>query len=142
MKIIDANILLYAVNEDAPQHAKAKGWLERTLSGTEPVGFDWTVLLAFLRLSTRAALFPRPLTLEQAFQTMESWLDQPCVEIVDPAERHLEVLQRLLAPLGSAGNLTADAHLASLALEYGAELCSCDSDFSRFPDLRWTNPLS
>ena len=142
MKIIDANILLYAVNEDAPQHAKAKTWLEGVLSGTEPVGFDWTVLLAFLRLSTRTAVFPRPLTLKQAFDTLQAWLDQPCAEIVDPAESHLDVLRRLLGPLGSAGNLIADAHLASLALEYGAELCSGDSDFGRFPHLRWTNPLS
>jgi len=142
VKIIDANVLLYAVNKDAPQHSKAKDWLERTLSGTEPVGFDRTVLLAFLRLSTRTAIFPRPLTLDQAFETVDSWLGQPCVEVVDPAERHLEVLEKLLSPLGSAGNLIADAHLASLAMEYGAELCSCDSDFGRFPGLRWTNPLA
>lgn len=142
MKIIDANILLYAVNEDAPQHPRAKAWLEQALSGTEPLGFDWTVLLAFLRLSTRTAVFPRPLTLEQAFDIIGSWLDQPNAEIVDPAERHLEVLERLLGPLGTAGNLSSDAHLASLALEYGAELCSCDSDFARFPGLRWTHPLA
>jgi toxin-antitoxin system PIN domain toxin len=142
VKILDTNILLYAVNEDAPQHPKAKAWLERVLSGTEPVGFDWTALLAFLRLSTRTAVFPRPLTLEQAFGTMQSWLDQPCAEIVDPAERHLEVLERLLGPLGSAGNLTSDAQLAALALECGAELCSCDSDFARFAGLRWTHPLA
>ena len=142
MKIVDANLLLYAVNKDAPQHAKASEWLVQTLSGTEPVGFEWTVLLAFLRLSTRTAVFPRPLTPDQAIETMQSWLDQPCSEIVDPAEGHLEVLHRLLAPLGAAGNLTADAHLAAVALEYGAELCSCDSDFSRFPKLRWVNPLA
>ena len=142
MKILDANILLYAVNEDAPQHSKAKAWLERILSGTEPVGFDWTALQAFLRLSTRTVVFPRPLTPAQAFGIMQSWLDQPCAEIVDPPERHLEVLERLLGPLGTAGNLTSDAHLAGLALEYGAELCSCDSDFARFPDLRWTHPLA
>lgn len=142
MKVVDANLLLYAVNEDAPQHPRAKAWLESVLSGTEPLGLDWTVLLAFLRLSTRTAIFSRPLTLPQAFETIESWLDQPCVEILDPAESHLEVLARLLGPLGTAGNLTSDAHLASLALEYGAELCSCDSDFARFPGVRWTNPLA
>ena len=106
------------------------------------MGFDWTVLLAFLRLSTRSAIFPRPLTLPQAFETMRSWLEQPCAEIVDPAERHPEMLETLLLPLGTAGNLSSDAHLAALALEFGAELCSCDSDFSRFPGLRRTNPLA
>lgn len=142
MKIVDANVLLYAVNVDAPLHRKAKAWLETTLSGSEPVGFDWTVLVSFLRLSTRAGVFPRPLPLNEAFESMTRWLDQPCAEIVDPAERHLEVLQQLLSPLGTAGNLVPDAHLAALALEYGAELCSCDSDFARFPGVRWTNPLA
>lgn len=142
MKLVDANVLLYAVNEDAPQHPKARAWLERALSGPEPLGFDWTVLLAFLRLSTRTAVFPRPLTPAQAVDVMSSWLAQPCAEIVDPAERHLEVLGRLLEPLGTAGNLASDAHLAAMAMEYGAELCSCDADFKRFPGLRWTNPLA
>lgn len=142
MKLVDANVLLYAVNEDAPQHAKSRAWLERALSGPEPVAFDWTVLLAFLRLSTRSAVFPRPLSVAQAIEVMQSWLAQPCAEIVDAAEPHLDVLARLLGPLGTAGNLTADAHLAAVALEYGAELCSCDADFSRFPGLRWTNPLA
>ncbi len=142
MKIVDANLLLYAVNEDAPQHAKARPWLEAVLSGPEPVGFDWTVLLAFLRLSTRAGVFPRPLSPDQAIESIASWLDQPCAEVVDSAERHLEVLGMLLRPLGAGGNLVPDAHLAALALEQGAELCSCDSDFGRFPGLRWTNPLA
>jgi hypothetical protein len=141
VKLVDANLLLYAVNEDAPQHRKARAWLEAVLSGTEPVGFDWTVLLAFLRLSTRSAVFPRPLTAAQALELVDSWLAQPCAEIVDPAERHVEVLARLLEPLGTAGNLVSDAHLAALAIEFGAELCSCDADFSRFPGLRWTNPI-
>jgi len=142
VKIVDVNVLLYAVNEDAPQHAKSRAWLEAALSGPEPLGFDWTVLLAFLRLSTRTAVFPRPLTPGQATDVLRSWLDQPCAEVVDPAERHLDVLERLLVPLGTAGNLTSDAHLAALALEFGAELCSCDADFARFPGLRWTNPLA
>lgn len=141
MKLIDANILLYAVNEDAPQHARARKWLERTLSGSEPVAFEWTVLLAFLRLSTRTAVFPKPLTVAQAIGTIRSWLEQPCVEILDPVEAHLDVLEKLLAPLGTAANLTADAHLAALAIEFGADLCSADADFSRFPDLRWVHPL-
>jgi hypothetical protein len=142
MKIVDANVLLYAVNQDAPHHGKAKAWFEAALSGSEPVGFDWTVLLAFLRLSTRPLVFPRPLSLAQAADYVDDWLNQPNAEILDPAERHLDLMRRLLEPLGSAGNLVADAHLAALALEQGAELCSCDSDFARFPGLRWTNPIA
>ena len=142
MKVLDANLLLYAVNEDAPLHGKAKPWFEAVLCGTEPVGLEWTVLLAFLRLSTRRAVFPTPLQLDEAFALIDSWLAQPCVDIVLPTERHLEVLRDLLRPFGAAGNLTSDAHLAAVAVEHGAELCSCDADFARFPGVRWTNPLA
>ncbi|MBM3791797.1 MAG: type II toxin-antitoxin system VapC family toxin [Acidobacteria bacterium] len=142
MKLVDANILLYAVNEDAPLHDRARPWLEAVLSGTEPVAMAWTVLLAFLRLSTRPAIFVRPLELEECFEVIRSWLDQPCVTVVHPTERHAAIMKQLLLPFGTAGNLTGDAHLAALALEYGAELCSCDGDFGRFPGLRWHNPLA
>ena len=141
MKLVDANLLLYAVNEDAPLHAPARRWLEEALSGTETVAFSWGVLLAFLRLSTRAAIFPQPLKIEEAFAVIESWLSQRCATVAHPTERHARLLQDLLLPLGTGGNLTADAHLAALALEHGAELCSCDGDFARFPGLRWVNPL-
>lgn len=142
MKIIDVNLLLYAVNEDAPRHRKAKTWLESALSGTETVGFEWTVLLAFLRLSTRSVVFPNPLLVEEAFALLESWLAQPCTTIVQPSDRHSQVLRDLLEPLGTGGNLTSDAHLAAVAVEHGAELFSCDTDFARFPGVRWTDPLA
>ena len=142
MKIIDANLLLYAVNEDSPRHEQARRWLEGVLSGTESVGFAWTVLLAFLRLTTRAAVFPHPLQPGEAFDLIDSWLGQPCATIVHPTERHAELLRKLLLPLGTAGNLTSDAHLAALAISHGAELCSCDGDFARFEGLRWSDPLA
>jgi len=142
MKLLDVNLLLYAVNEDAPLHRRARTWLEETLSGTETVGLTWIVLLAFLRLSTRAAVFPKPLRAEDAFARIDSWLDQPCVVVLHPTVGHARVLRDLLLPLGTAGNLTSDAHLAAIAIEHGAELCSCDNDFARFPGLRWVNPLA
>ena len=142
MKLVDANLLLYAVNEDAPLHGPARAWLEAALSGTETIAFSWQVLLAFLRLSTRTAFFPRPLGAEEAFAVIDSWLAQPCVTLLNPTEKHARLLRELLLPLGTAGNLTTDAHLAALALEHGAELCSCDSDFARFPGVRWVNPIS
>ena len=141
MKLLDVNLLLYAVNEDSPFHTNAKFWIEEVLSGTEAVAFDWSVLLAFLRLSTRPVVFPKPLKLSEAFVLIESWLSQPCVTVVYPTERHARLLTDLLLPFGTAGNLTTDAHLAALAMEHGAELCSCDADFGRFPGLRWANPL-
>jgi uncharacterized protein len=112
------------------------------LSGAETVAMTWTVLLAFIRLSTRAAVVERPLGVDAAIGLVESWLAQPCVTVVNPTERHAALLRQLLLPLGTAGNLTSDAHLAALAIEHGALLCSCDSDFSRFPGLRWIDPLS
>lgn len=142
MKVLDANLLLYAVNQDAPLHAKAQAWLESALSGAEIIGFAWNVILAFLRLSTRPAVFPHPLQPDEAFELAESWLRQPCSLVVQPGDRHLAILRGLLVPLGTGGNLMSDAHLAALAIEHGAELCTCDMDFSRFPSLRWKNPLT
>ncbi len=142
MKLVDANLLLYAVNRDSPFHVQAKAWLEQALSGTEALAFTWPVLLAFLRLSTRAAVFPRPLTLEQALDLIDSWLDQPCATMLHPGPRHWAILRGLLLPIGTAGNLTSDAHLAAIALEHGAELLSTDRDFARFATLRWVNPLT
>jgi toxin-antitoxin system PIN domain toxin len=142
MRLIDANLLLYAANSDAPLHREAKRWLEDTLAGGQTVAFSWSVILAFLRLTTRPGLFRRPLPVEVAFEVVADRLAQPAATVILPGPRHLAMLRELLQPLGAAGNLTADAHLAALALEHGAELCSCDGDFARFPGLRWINPLA
>jgi toxin-antitoxin system PIN domain toxin len=141
VKAIDANLLLYAVNEDAPPHRRARKWLQAVLSGNEAVGFSWAVLLAFLRVSTKPAVFPRPLTVDEALDLTAEWLEQPCSVVLHPGERHHTILRGLLEQTGTGGNLTSDAHLAALAIEHGAELCSCDADFSRFPGVRWHNPL-
>lgn len=141
MKLPDVNLLLYAYDSRSARHAPAREWLQQTLSGSETVAMAWIVLLAFIRLSTRAAVVEHPLDADTAVGLVESWLAQPCVTVVHPTERHAAVLRELLHPLGTAGNLTSDAHLAALAIEHGAELCSCDSDFSRFSGLRWVDPL-
>lgn len=141
MKIPDVNLLLYAYDSRSPRHGRARAWLEDTLSGSETVGLAWIVLLAFIRLSTRAVVVENPLAVDAALELVESWLDQPCAVVVDPTDRHPVILRELLAPLGTAGNLTSDAHLAALAIEHGATLCSCDGDFARFARLRWQDPL-
>lgn len=141
MRIPDANVLLYAVDATSPRHRPARRWLEEQLSGTETVGFAWVVLLAFLRLSTSPRIFRDPLGPEEALDLIDEWLAQPCATVVHPGARHAAILRELLRPLGTAGNLTTDAHLAALAIEHGAELCSSDADFSRFPGLRWSDPL-
>lgn len=140
MKVVDANVLLAAVNADAADHDLARGWLEAALRGHEAVGFTWTVLLAFLRLSTRRDIFPAPLSVGQAARVIEEWLGAPPAVILDPTARHLHVLRGLLEPLGTGGNLVNDAHLAALAVEHGAEVVSFDTDFGRFPGLRWSSP--
>lgn len=142
MKLTDVNLLLYALDASAPRHRAARRWLEERLSGTETFAFAWAVLLAFLRLSTNPRVFERPLEPTEAFDIIDGWLGQPCATVVHPTDRHPAVLRELLEPLGTAGNLTADAHLAALAIEHGAELCSSDADFSRFPGLRWIDPLA
>jgi toxin-antitoxin system PIN domain toxin len=141
VKLVDLNLLLYAINRDAPGHAAAKVWLEEVLGGDEPVGLPWSVLLGFLRISTQARVLPRPLTVEQAISIVDGWLDLPVVRVLEPGAEHWRILRGLLAETGSAGNLTTDAHLASLAIENGCSLCSTDRDFGRFPRVRWVNPL-
>lgn len=141
MKVPDVNVLLYALDEESPHHDEARQWLEEQLSATEAFGFAWIVVLAFLRLGTNPKVFEHPLTPGEAFDRVDGWLAQPCATMVHPTERHATVLRDLVEPLGTAGNLTTDAHLAALAIEHGAELCSADADFSRFSGLRWTNPL-
>ena len=142
MKIVDANVLLHAVNSADPKHAEARTWLVSALSGSEPIGFAWVALLGFLRLSTRAAVFARPLTIEQAVAALGSWLAAPAAVHLNPTGRHLSLLDGLLRALGTGGNLVTDAHLAALALEHGAEVVSYDTDFARFTGLRWSMPSS
>ena len=140
MRIVDANVLLYAVNASAAQHEAARTWLDDALSGRETIGFGWSVLLAFLRVGTHPAVFPRPLTSDEAILTLRRWLEQPTATIVEPTDRHLGILDGLLRSAGTAGNLVSDAHLATLAIEHGAELVSFDSDFDRFDGLNWSRP--
>ena len=141
MIVVDVNLLIYAVNKDAPYHHKAKEWLEAAISGPETIGLPWIVLLAFLRLTTRTGLFQKPLDAATALDLVDAWLQQPSVGVPEPTAHHLRTLRDLVVTLGTGGNLTSDAHLAALAIEHGAELCSTDNDFSRFGGLRWRNPL-
>lgn len=142
MKVVDLNLLLYAVNADAPHHDRARAWWEALLGGEEQVGLAWPVVLGFLRLSTRAGILPRPLTARQAVDVVQEWVDHARVAMLTPGAEHWSVLRGLIETSGTAGNLTTDAHLAALALEYDATLCSTDTDFSRFAGLKFENPLS
>jgi toxin-antitoxin system PIN domain toxin len=139
VNLVDANVLLYAVNEDEPRHRAAQSWLDDALAGTEAVGFSWIALLAFVRLITREGLFPRPLEPPTALAIVAGWLEQPPAVVVEPTTRHLHVLTGLLDAT-AGGNLVNDAHLAALAIEHGATVVSYDSDFERFAGVRTHAP--
>jgi len=139
--LVDANLLIYAVDSDSPHHRPARRFLEDVLSGPTPLGLAWIVILAFLRLTTRPGILQRPLRPEAALDFVEEWLSQPFVEPVTPGPSHWAVLRNLVKATGTAGNLTSDAHLAALAIERGGTVCSTDSDFRRFPGLDYVNPL-
>jgi hypothetical protein len=139
--LVDANLLIYAIDRDAPNHPAARRWLEETLSGTAPVGFAWLVILAFLRVTTHPRIMRRPLTPDEALRYVDEWLGQPCIAPVGPGEKHWPILRSLLSATGTAGNLTSDAHLAALALEHGYAIYSADNDFKRFSGLSHVNPL-
>jgi len=140
VKLVDANVLIYAVNSDAAHHDRSRRWLESALSGTEPVGVTWPVLLAFLRVTTRRGILERPLDVDDAVAYVESWLQQPPVELVAPGPKHWAILRTLITTSGTAGNLTSDAHLAAIALEGGWTIVSTDNDFRRFSGLNVLNP--
>lgn len=142
MILVDANLLIYAVNTDARQHTIARRWLEQTLSGAAEVGLTWIVVLAFLRITTRPGILARPLASEVATTVVDGWFRQPFVRAVGPGPNHWPLLRQLLAATGTAGNLTSDAHLAAIALETGCAIYSADYDFCRFPGIAHVNPLA
>ena len=141
MILVDANLLLYAYNPRAQEHEKSRIWLEGVLSGTDLVRFAWLTLWAFLRIATNSRVFERPLSTSEAEAAVSSWLAQPSAGILEPGERHWDVLQGLMRQGQTAGPLVMDAVIAAIALEHGALVCTTDRDFSRFPGLKWTNPL-
>ena len=142
MIIPDVNVLVHAYDADFPQHQAAKDWWEEALNLPRPVGLPWAVTLGFLRITTNRTILARPLPVVAALDIVRSWLKQPGVRVLVPGERYGEIVFGLLEELGAAGNLTTDAHLAALAIEYRAEIASTETDFARFPGLRWFNPLS
>jgi toxin-antitoxin system PIN domain toxin len=142
VKLVDANVLIYAVNESDARHGRSRAWLDGALTGTETIGFAWVVLLAFLRLTTRIGLFPNPLSVDAANDRVRAWLAQPAALVVEPTARHFDVLASLLVETGTGGNLVSDAHLAAIAVEHDARIVTFDTDFARFPGVRIGSPIS
>jgi toxin-antitoxin system PIN domain toxin len=140
--LVDANILLYAADRTSPFHPRAAEWLEEKLNAPRRVALPWPTLTAFLRITTHPRALDRPLTPTEAWQFVGDWLACDNVWIPLPTERHADVLAGLLATYDLRGNLVADADLAALAIEHGLEICSADTDFARFREVRWTNPVA
>jgi toxin-antitoxin system PIN domain toxin len=139
VSLVDANVLLYAVNTDARHHRRSRRWLDQALSGGETVAFAWIALLAFVRLSTKAGLFPSPLSADQALDRVDAWLAAPAAVVVHPTADHGRIVRRLLRDVGVGGNLVNDAHLAALAIEHRRRVVSFDNDFARF-GVAWSEP--
>lgn len=141
MIIPDVNLLVYAHDATSRRHEAARDWWETLLNGTTRVGLPWNAILGFIRISTHAGILQTPLDVGGACGRVRSWIARPQTILIHPGDRHADILFGLLDAAGVAGNLTADAHLAAMAIEHRAELHSTDADMARFPGLRWKNPL-
>jgi uncharacterized protein len=140
--LVDANLLLYAEDSLSEHHETARNWWDTQLSGSEAVALCWPVLTAFIRIGTNVRLHKRPLTLKEAIERVQSWIDQPCVRIIQASEQHWELFQKMLRVGNATANLVSDARLAALAVEHNCVLHSTDTDFARFRGLKWKNPIA
>lgn len=141
MIIPDANLLLYAYNASFPQHQAARLWWEAALSSAESVGLSWQTITVFLRIGTHSRAFLQPFGSDEAAAIVESWMEQPMVQLVVPSAQHWSILRKIIAKSQISGPLVMDAHLAALAIEYGATLHTHDQDFNRFEGLKLFDPL-
>lgn len=141
MILVDVNLLIYAHYVNSQFHDATRSWFEEVLQRSEPIAVSWAILLSFLRITTNPRALASPLLLPEAIAVIEDLIQRPPVRILSPGEGHWSILQRMLIAGQAGGNLVSDAHLAALAIEHGALLCTTDRDFSRFPGLRWENPL-
>ena len=140
--LVDANILLYSVDETSPFHAQALAWLTAALNGPRRVGIPWMSLVAFIRIATNPRASRLPLTPEQAWQHVEAWLDAPACWIPSPGRGHREIFAGLIVAHDVRAGLVTDAVLVALCVEHGLEMVSADSDFARFSEVEWVNPVA
>ncbi len=140
--LVDANLLVYSANRASRFYGPAREWLIEQLNGAHRVGLPWQSLIGFLRIATHPRIFPSPLAPALAWRQVEIWLSAPAAWVPTPGPAHAELLGGLIERYEVGGNLVPDAMLAALALEHGLEICSADTDFARFTEVRWTNPLA
>ncbi|MBS0612270.1 MAG: PIN domain-containing protein [Proteobacteria bacterium] len=140
MKLLDANILLYAFDANSTHHATCKAWLESTLNDDEPVGLPWQTSLAFIRISTNPRALRTPLSIADACDIVDSLLEQPCTVVVEPGEHYWETFRALVTASRVSGPLVTGAALAAMAIEQGASVCTTDRDFRRFDGIAIIDP--
>lgn len=140
--LVDANVLLYARDSESPFHERSRAWLTEHLNGSVRVGLPWPSLVAFVRIATHPRAYQHPLSPAEAWQQVGEWLAAEVSWVPAPTARHADVLGALIERYALHGNLVSDAHLAALAIEHGLTLCSADTDFARFSELRWRDPVA
>ena len=140
--LVDANVLLYSVDRSSPFHERARNWLTAALNGDRRVGIPWTSQWAFLRIATNPRASRNPLTPAEAWEHIDGWLDAPATWVPEPGRGHREILRDLITRLDLRAGLVSDAALAAICIEHGLDIVSADSDFARFTDLRWVNPVA
>ena len=140
--LVDANILLYSVDSTSPFYGRANAWLTHALNGTRRIALPWTSLSAFLRIATNARAMRQPLSPAEAWEHVDGWIDAPAAWVPEPGGSHRAILKDLVIRLDLRGPLIADASLAALCIEHGLDIVSADSDFARFPEITWINPVA
>jgi toxin-antitoxin system PIN domain toxin len=140
--LVDANVLLYAANRAAPEHARARAWLDARLNGSVPVGLPWPALMAFVRLASNPAILRHPASPAEAWRQVDEWLACEPSWTPLPGDKHRAIVGGFLKASWMTSRLVPDAHLAALAIEHGLTLQSTDGDFARFAGLKWENPLA
>lgn len=142
MTLVDANLLVYAVNRDSPEHARAASWLQETLNAPQRTAMPWESLTAFVRIVTNPRIVPRALRGAEAWRFVDEWLGVPTVWSPGPTDTHATVLGGLISKYHVSGNGIPDAHLVAIAIQHGLDVASADTDFARFTEIRWQNPLA
>lgn len=142
MIVLDANILLYAYDSDSDRHARARAWVEQTFSGACPVGLPWQTVTAFVRIVTNPRLSGKRFTPADVIEIVDQWVNQPNLRLLAPGDHHWSFLRQMILDGQARGPLVTDAQLAAITIEYGGVLHTTDRDFSRFPGLRWKNPIA
>lgn len=140
--LVDANLLLYAVDERSPHHSPARDWLVEALNGDRRVGLPWLSLAAFVRISTNPRASERPLAPGAAWQYVEDWLACPTAWVPNPTPRHASLLGTLIRRYELRANMITDAQVATLAIEHGLTVYSADTDFARFSEISWVDPTA